>query len=369
MNHPHPRTRRRRALLLAGAAAVGIVVLAACSGSKPKAAVSHSFNPLSSTTTSTVDPNALHLPAGFQLPDTRFVSLAPVTGKAQPRPAIPVTGGKATISGTVTGPGGAVAGATVRIERWVGSDSGAIMVGTDGGGHYVAAGVLGGHYKVRAWLQPSLTTFTAGTGFVADSGKLSVDLPLTQYNAYTVQVAATSGAATVGQPFTVEALVTQQTVDPNGVVQDAPVPTDQVQLSSDPSVTIAGANPGTTGADGLVSWTLTCQTAGGFTASATASQGSGSTSLPPCQATPTTEAPPTVLPLAVGQSFTVPAAGPFPAGQYSAPNPACSVTYEVYVNGAWQPAHNVGNSLTLAGPGQAFVADTGPPHCVFTRLS
>jgi len=251
----------------------------------------------------------------------------------------------------------------------VGTANGSITVAADGGGHYVATGLLGGHYKVRAWLQPSLTTFTAGTGFLVDSGRLSVDLSLSQYNAYTVQVAATSGVATVGQALTVEALVTQQTVDPNGVVQDAPVPTDQVLLSSDPSVTIGGANPGTTGADGLVSWTLTCQSPGSFTATAATSQGSGTTSLPPCQATVTTPAPPTVLPLDVGQSFTVPADGPYPAGQYSASSGACSVSYEVYVNGAWQPGHNTGLTLTLTGPGQAFAADTGPAHCVYTRLS
>ena len=36
--------------------------MAACSSSKPKAAVHHAFNPLSSTTTTSVDPNALHTP-------------------------------------------------------------------------------------------------------------------------------------------------------------------------------------------------------------------------------------------------------------------------------------------------------------------
>ena len=65
-----------------------------------------------------------------------------------------------------------------------------------------------------------------------------------------MQVAASAGAAQVGQAFSVEALVTQQTVDPNGVVQQAGVPSVSVQLSTDPSVTIAGANPGTTGSDG-----------------------------------------------------------------------------------------------------------------------
>ena len=288
MNLPHLRSRRLGVLLMAGL--VAVVVLAACSGSKPRpAGTPQPFNPLSSTTTSTVDPNALHVPAGFQLPDTRFVSLSPVSGKPQPIPPIPVMGGKASVSGTITGPGGAVAGATVRIERWVGSASGAITVASDGGGHYTASGLLGGHYKVRAWQQPTLTTFTAGTGFVADGGHLNINLPLTQYNAYTVQVAASAGAAQVGQAFSVKALVTQQTVDPNGVVQPVGVPSVSVQLSTDPSVTVAGANPGTTGSDGLATWTLTCQSPGTFTANVTSANGSTSGPLPVCQAVSTTE--------------------------------------------------------------------------------
>ncbi len=347
-----------------------IVVLAACSGSKPRSAgAPRAFNPLSSTTTSSLDPNALHVPAGFQLPDTRFVSLAQVPGKPQPTPPIPVTGGKASVEGTVTGPGGAVAGATVRIERWVGSASGAISVATDGNGHYGAAGLLGGHYKVRAWLQPSLTTFTAGTGFVADGGRLNVNIPLTQYNAFTVQVAASAGAAEVGQAFSVEALVTQQTVDGNGVVQQAGVPSVSVQLSTDPSVTIVGANPGTTGSDGSATWTLTCQSPGSFAANVTSANGSASGPLPLCQVVSTTDPPPTVLALAVGSSFSLPATGPYPAGTYTANSGGCSVSYQVYVNGTWQPGQSAGPTMVLPGPGRGFTANPGSPQCTYTRVS
>ncbi len=375
MNLPQLRSRRtaglrqRRLGVLAMASLAAVVVLAACSGSPKPAAAPRAFNPLSSTTTSSVDPNALHIPAGFSLPDTRYVSLSPVTGKTQPTPPIPVTGGRASVSGTVTGPGGAVAGATVRIERWVGSASGAITVATDGSGHYGASGLLGGHYKVRAWQAPTLTTFTAGTGFVADGGQLDVNLPLTQYDAYAVQVAASAGAADVGQAFSVEALVTQQTVDGNGVVQQAGVAGVQVQLSTDPSVTIDGANPGSTGADGLITWTLTCQSPGTFTASATSANGSATGALPVCQTVATTQPPPTVVPLPVGGSFTVPATGPYPAGSYTANSGGCSVAYEVYLNGGWQPEQSVGPDMVLDGPARAFVANRGSPACTYTRVS
>ncbi len=370
MAHPHLRTRRSGILLLIGV--IGILAVAACSSpsSKSQAGSKH-FNPLNSTTTTaTVDPHALHLPANFVLPDTRFVSLLPVPGRSQPAPVIPVRGGKATVEGTVTGPSGPVAGATVRIERWVGSASGALTIGTDGSGRFAAAGVLGGHYTVRAWQQPALATFDAATGFVADGGVLSVNVVMQQHNSFTVQVAASTGAISVGHQFSLLALVTRESVDANGIVQAGPVAGESVTLSSDPGLTIAGANPATTGADGLATWTLTCKTAGSFSAVATTKDGSGTTNLPTCTGGPsTTTPPPTVIPLAVGDSFTVPDPGPYPAGDYQTTSKKCSITFQVYVNGNWKNGHSSGKNLTLAGPGQNFQSDPGSPDCTYTRVS
>ncbi len=347
-----------------------IVLLGACSGSKSKPDANRHFNPLSSTTTSTVDPHALHVPADFQLPDTRFVSLLPVSGRPLPSPPIPVTGGHATVSGVVTGPAGPVGGATVRIERWVGTASGSINVSTDGGGRFAAGNLLGGHYKVRAWLQPSLTTFKAATGFVADNGRLTANVSMEQHDAYVVQLAARTGAITVGQPFAVVTLVTQETVDPNGIVLPVPVPNNSVSLSVDGGMVIAGANPATTDAGGTATWTLTCQAPGGYSATVSSPNGSRSLALPACTAPTTTVPPPTVLPLPIGQSFTVPAAGPYPAGTYKSSGPACTTTFEIYVNGNWQPGEGAGPSLSLAGPGRSFQAVAGsPPGCTYTRQS
>jgi hypothetical protein len=371
MDHVPPRTRRSALVLLVGV--VGLLLLAACSGSKPKPEAEKPFNPLSSTTSTTLDPNALHLPPDFQLPDTRFVSLLPVNGRPQPTPPIPVVGGQATVDGTVNGPSGPVAGATVRIERWVGSASGAIMVSTDGAGHFQAGGLLGGHYKVRAWLQPSLSTFDAATGFVANNGHLTVTVTMQQHNSFTVQVAATTGVATVGQAFTVEALVTQEQVNADGIVVDGPVNGEQVSLSSDPSVKITGANPGSTGADGLASWTVTCTKAGSFNATASTKDGNGSSGLPPCQpsgssSTTSTTAPGTID-LPIGGSFTTPDPGPYPAGTYTADRSDCSTSYQVFRNGQWRNAHSSGDTLHLQATGQDFVPDPGSPSCTYTRIS
>ncbi len=257
----------------------------------------------------------------------------------------------------------------MRIERWVGSASGALMVGTDGGGHFGASGLLGGHYKVRAWQQPSLATFDAATGFVANGSRLQVNVVMQMHNSFSVQVAASTGSITVGQPFSLMALVTQESVDANGVVQDGPVTGESVQLSAGPSLTVAGANPATTGADGLARWTLTCTTAGNYSVTATTTNGAGSTTLPVCTGGATTVPPPTVIPVAIGDSFSSPAAGPYPAGVYAASSKKCAMSFQVYVNGAWKDGHSSGLTLTLAGPAQGFQPDTGTPDCTYTRVS
>jgi len=371
MIHPHLRMRRPTVLVgLVGVLGLVALVLAACSSPKHAASQRARFNPLASTTTSTVDPDALHLPEGFQLPDTRFVSLEPVTGKAQPTPPIPVRGGTAVVEGTVTGPSGPAGGATVRIERWVGSASGAIEVRADGGGHFAAAGLLGGHYKVRAWLQPSLATFDAATGFVSIKGTLQVTVVMQQHDQVTVQVAPTAGTATVGQGFGVVTLVTREQVDGNGIVVDAPVGGESVKLTTDHSVKIDGKNPANTGTNGFVSWTLTCNTGGSFSVTATTKDGKATASLPACTGgATTTTTEPAVIDLPIGGSFTTPDFGPYPAGSYLSSSTDCAVSYEAFVDGSWIDRHSSGDKLRLHDASRNFIADQGSPDCTYTRVS
>jgi hypothetical protein len=368
MDHPHLRTRRSAVCLLVGV--VGILLLAACSGSRHHAASNHAFNPLASTTTTTIDTHALHLPDGFQLPDTRFVSVLPVPGNAQPSPPIPVRGGTSSVSGTVTGPDGPVGGAMVRIERWVGSASGEIMTSTDGGGHFVAAGLLGGHYKVRAWKQPALATFDAATGFVPFGGRLQVNVIMEKHDAFTVQMAATSATASVGTGFGMAVLVTREQVDPNGVVIDGPVADVPVMLLVDSAVSIDGHNPARTATSGFATWTLTCKSAGHFTATATTNHGSATAALPTCSGgTTTTSTEPVVINLPIGGFFVTPDPGPYPAGTYSASSSDCAMSFQVFVHGKWKDGHSSGDTLVLEGPGQGFQADPGTQDCTYTRLS
>jgi len=291
MVNPQLRTRRLSAAPVRVFGAVALVLLlglAACSNTSSRALIG-STTTIEETTTTTAPEKipALQPQPGFVIPDTRGATIRPVVGKAK-AVAIPVKGGTSSVSGTVTGPDGPVGGATVRIERFVGLDSGFIMVGADGAGRFAASGLIGGRYRVRAWLQPTLATIDSPTGFVADGANLAVKISVERHDSVTLQVASTVGAMSVDAAAGVSALITQQSVDANGIVQDAPIPGVSLQLVGSAGLTIDQPNPGVSNAAGRVTWTVTCTAVGSYavSVSSTTPPAGASATLPACTATP-----------------------------------------------------------------------------------
>jgi len=290
MDHPNLRTRN----LAAGLTALFVAcALASCSTMSSRALIGTPADPSSSTSTTSVPAfvSLLHPANGFQIPDTRSVVLQKVPGK-QSGPQLGVRGGQATISGGVTGPDGAVAGASVLIERFVGTLSTSVTVTTDDAGHFSIDSVLGGRYRVRAWLQPSLATLEPPTAFVADGGHLNFDISVERYDAMRLQVMAGAATMRIGDPAPVDALLVQESVDSQGIIRSVGVSGVAITLSSKSAVMIGTPNPSTTGPGGRSQWQVTCQGTGtvSVTASAAAS-GSGSAGsssitataeLPPC---------------------------------------------------------------------------------------
>ena len=211
-----------------------------------------------------------------------------MTGKAKAVP-IPVRGGTSSVTGTVTGADGAVGGATVLIERFVGVQSGSIMVAADGAGRFSASGLLGGRYRVRAWLQPALTTVQSATGFVADDDHINLSVTVERHDALTLQVASAVGSMSVGVPAGVNALITQQSVDTNGIVQDAPVAGVSLVLVGSTGLAVEQPNPAVTNAAGRASWSVVCSAPGSYvvSVSSTAPPATAGATLPAC-----TNAPP-----------------------------------------------------------------------------
>ncbi len=297
LTRPDPRSRpsRRPRAVTSRALVLAVLVLAlglaACANTSSRALIGTTTT-LEDTTTTTAPAEipALTPAADLVIPDTRSATIRPVTGKVKPVP-IPVRGGTSSVTGTVTGPDGGVPGATVLIERFVGVQSGSIMVAADGAGRFAASSLLGGRYRVRAWLQPALTTVQSATGFVADGDHLSLPVTVERHDALTLQVASAVGTMSVGVPAGVNALVTQQTVDANGIVQDAPIAGVSLVLVGSAGLGIEQPNPAVTNPAGRASWSVVCSAPGSYsvTVSSTVPPAAATATLPVC----TTAPPPT----------------------------------------------------------------------------
>jgi hypothetical protein len=292
MDHPHLRMNRLGALALV---AIGVLALGACSNSASRALVSSTTTTIVAAPDLPDRPAALQPPPGFVVPDTRNVIVAPVVGKpgAAAGNGVAVRGGRSAVNGVVNGPDGPVAGATVLIERFVGTASAAITTTTDGSGQFSVGSLLGGRYRARAWLAPSLTTVDSATGFMADGDRLSFTIGVERHDAVSLQLAPGVAGLTVGQAVPVNGLLTQESVDGNGIVHTVGLGGTTVTLTSSGSLSIAAPNPATTGGDGRVQWNVTCLNAGtiGVNATAGTPAATAALTLPDCVAAPPPTAP------------------------------------------------------------------------------
>jgi hypothetical protein len=314
------------------------------------------------------------LPPGFVQPDTRGVRLSAVVGRPRALPPLPVYGGRASITGLVEGPDGPVPGAVVKIERWVGERSGSVTVSASEGGTFGARGLLGGRYRIRAWLEPSLTATESEVLFLAADGSENVTVTVERFEGLRLQASLDVAAINVDDTARVRGLLTRSTVNAEGIVVGAPVPGAQVQISGTPGLTIGGTSPASTGADGMVTWPVKCDREGAHTVSLSTEGASTSYTLPTCGPKPvtttTTTPAPDIPPFPVGEEFTVPRSGPLPPGTYVTFLNGCVTSYEVFVDGAWQPQRRESRGdITLSTPARDFEAVTGTDGCRFRRTA
>lgn len=375
----------RPALLMLVVLAAAAVGLGACSGGDEGAR-----GPAGSTTIapgaapSTVPgaapdtvPPTLPVPDGFIAPDTRGVYLKPVESKLKDkidhtRPLLPVEGGRATLRGVVVGPDGPLEGATVRLERFVGPDWGYLDVGTNDEGRYEAKNVLGGRYRVRAWQKPSLASVESQTAFLREDGEAELGIAVDKHEGILLSGAADAAEPRVGQKIPFKTLVARAEVDDNGIVQAPGVPAAEVALISQGGVRIVGDTTLTTDEQGYATFTVMCTETGDHAVVISSSGEELSVGIPTCgegEVAPD-DTPPDLEPLAVGQTFTVPAAGPFPAGTYTSAGAGnCAQSYEEWMNETWVRKVSLDRTLTAANPIRGIDALPGSTPCTFRRTA
>lgn len=278
------------------------------------------------------------------IPVGRAVSLRPVPGTTLPSPVV-LGPGTATLSGIVTGPAGAagppgsaappavgpgaappsrpanasggnapIAGATVEVERFVGSSEATTEVSAGADGSWTLPHVLGGRYRIRAWRAPNLAQVQPEILFVPDGQAQRVDLKVNLYSGYAVS--SSLSMPFIGQPAALAVDITSQSVDTMGVVRAVPLAGSSVSLVASPQWQVTSPNPATTNGSGQARWQLVCQAPGvqslavvpdGVTTLAlsvpaclgappppvVATPPSGTTTTPPGQTTTSAPGPPT----------------------------------------------------------------------------
>jgi hypothetical protein len=232
------------------------VLVAGCSG------VANLHIPISASTVPT--PGAV---ATTVVSDLSGVSLTPVP--SAPPPPVLLTPGQASLSGIVDGPTGVVAGATVLIERLVGTAVGSKTVAAQADGTWTLTGILGGLYRVRAWHVPDLDLTTPQILLLGAGQNMQVTLTLMAYNGQSLSATVSPAPPEVGQTAALVVQATQQAVGSDGIVRATPLPGANIFVSAAGDVVLAGSNPGTSNAAGQMQLALGCAAIGPVGLSAT----------------------------------------------------------------------------------------------------
>lgn len=193
-------------------------------------------------------------------PDLSGVVLAEVAGTTTT--TVLLTPGEATLQGTVTGPDGLVAGATVLIERLAGDGVAAATITTDAEGGWTAPNVLGGRYRVRAWRAPDLALTTPLSFFLENKETRDTDLKVQTFSGVVVTSAIAPSPPIVGEPVRLVVRTYTRSVDEEGIVRNQPVPSVQMELNGSSQWRVETANPTFADGSGRADWILRCGSLG-----------------------------------------------------------------------------------------------------------
>lgn len=226
-------------------------------------------------------------------PDYSAEQLAGVGGRTTT--TVPVIGpGRARIMGTVTGPEGPVAGATVRVQRLVGDAAATLDVISGPDGKWLADNVLGGRYRVRAWRAPDLVTAEPVVFYLEDAKVQPIDFALVRRQGTSVRASIAPSPPFVDEPANLGVVVSTVSVDANGVVQRVPLPNAQVELLLPSDWFTSSPDPVLADGNGRAFWQVQCGQIGSGGLSVTVDTQPFALDIPSCALRPpttTTDAP------------------------------------------------------------------------------
>ena len=139
--------------------------------------------------------------------------------------------GTARLVGTVSGPEGLLAGATVRIERLVDGREVRHDVLTGPDGRWELRDVPGGRYRVRAFLAPVYAQTKTEVKFLTDGDEHSFDLKVDDQRGVVVRADVAPDQPLVDNAVNLVVLVVQRVVGEDGVVRATPLTGTFVELT------------------------------------------------------------------------------------------------------------------------------------------
>lgn len=204
-------------------------------------------------------------PSPYVIPapsDTRR-SIMPVLSQSEPienepPPQIDMSGGEVTFSGKVVGPEGPVAGAIVGIERLTSDGIGELRLQSNAAGTWQVEQLPGGRYRVRAWKPGELTSGSSEVRFVVEKAAEEFDFTVVAVDPTPTLDLIHGGAIYAGHSGTVAVVVTQRTIDADGIMVTAPVSGALVSVHTSAEVSLTAGSLRVTDEEGSASFTLRC---------------------------------------------------------------------------------------------------------------
>jgi len=139
--------------------------------------------------------------------------------------------GTARLTGTVSGPSGFLAGATVRIDRLVAGREVRHDVLSGPDGRWELRDVPGGRYRVRAFLAPVYAQTKAEVKFLTDGDEHTFDLKVDDQRGAVVRADVAPDQPLVDGAVNLVVLVAQRVVGDDGVVRSSPLAGTFVELT------------------------------------------------------------------------------------------------------------------------------------------
>lgn len=213
----------------------------------------------------------------------------PRLGSPSSGAAVTVDGGNAVLTGMVYGPEGPVAGATVVVERFVGTSHGESRVQTDETGAWTLRGARGGAYRVRAFLPNVYVSPPAELLFVEANSGVSFSTLLGPFQPVTSLGLHGGQERYPGQEQTIAIVATTTIVDQEGRLLVVPVAGTPVTFLLEGAATLLSSDVVITDAGGAARFRLRCDRIGALSFNAEAELVRLSGALPSCVAVPPPE--------------------------------------------------------------------------------